>query len=751
MFAAESVFAPKMASAQVPFQLQSGARPETLNMKADSQERIGNRYRLLGNVEITYGDIRLTADQADYDELTGEATASGHVEFSESQRSASIRAGHVVYNPRQSTGTFEAVEGSIGGMMRTGRAVLSTTNPYTFTAKRVERLGEETYRLYDATITVCSLPQPTWTFAAPVATIRTGASVRIQRAKLRVLGLPVFYFPYIYRSLRSLPRNSGFLMPTIGNNSRLGIVLGDSFYWAINRSMDAEIGAELLSSRGWSQRADFRMRPTASSYMRLSYYGVVDRGFGPQKEDQGGRSARAESVAFFPGGVRGVLDYNYLSSLTFREAFTQSYSEAVNSEVHSAGFLSKNDGSLSFNLLMSQVENFQSRTPGDTVRLRALPAAEFNSIDRPLFGNGPLFVSWDSSAGIFSRKEPAAAPTTGLNTPFLSRLDVFPRLSLPLHWKAFHLTPTFGLQSSYYGDRRAPDSSNTLAGNSWSRAAPTVTVDWVLPSLSKVYSGAGPLYSGKFRHVIEPKVAFRYVNDAGDTGRTILFDSGDLLTNTKELEYSITNRIFVKGSGAGAREAFSWELKQQYYFDPTFGGAIAPGQRNVIPSSLLLTGEAFLDGARRFSPVISLLRFHPSGHYDIEAREDYDPLLHRLVQGGVTGNVHWGETFLSLNHTFVRSSPVLAALSNQLGFNVGYGNLLRRGWNAVVAGNYDVRAGFMQFTAFQTSYNNDCCGISFEYRRFALGPTRNENQFRVAFSLANVGTFGTLKKQERLF
>ena len=45
----------------------------------------------------------------------------------------------------------------------------------------------------------------------------------------------------------------------------------------------------------------------------------------------------------------------------------------------------------------------------------------------------------------------------------------------------------------------------------------------------------------------------------------------------------------------------------------------------------------------------------------------------------------------------------------------------------------------------------DCCGISFEYRRFALGPVRNENQFRLAFSLANIGTFGNMKQQERLF
>ena len=104
-----------------------------------------------------------------------------------------------------------------------------------------------------------------------------------------------------------------------------------------------------------------------------------------------------------------------------------------------------------------------------------------------------------------------------------------------------------------------------------------------------------------------------------------------------------------------------------------------------------------------------------------------------------------------MSHFFVRSSPVLSPNFNQIGFTAGYGSQARVGFNAVVTGAYDIRAGFLQYSAFQVSYNNDCCGISFEYRRFALGPVRNENQFRLAFSLANIGTFGNLKKQERLF
>jgi LPS-assembly protein len=70
-----------------------------------------------------------------------------------------------------------------------------------------------------------------------------------------------------------------------------------------------------------------------------------------------------------------------------------------------------------------------------------------------------------------------------------------------------------------------------------------------------------------------------------------------------------------------------------------------------------------------------------------------------------------------------------------------------------VAGTFgfDELAGFLQYAAVQANYNFDCCGIVFEFRRFALGPVRNDNQFRFAFNLANVGAFGNVRRQERVF
>ena len=103
-----------------------------------------------------------------------------------------------------------------------------------------------------------------------------------------------------------------------------------------------------------------------------------------------------------------------------------------------------------------------------------------------------------------------------------------------------------------------------------------------------------------------------------------------------------------------------------------------------------------------------------------------------------------GEVFLS--------SPLPTIQKfNQFRVTSGFGNPSRRGFS--LAGNvgYDLNLSSVQYTAVQTSYNWDCCGLNFEYRRFVLGPVRNESQYRFAFSLANIGTFGNLRRQERVF
>jgi LPS-assembly protein len=82
---------------------------------------------------------------------------------------------------------------------------------------------------------------------------------------------------------------------------------------------------------------------------------------------------------------------------------------------------------------------------------------------------------------------------------------------------------------------------------------------------------------------------------------------------------------------------------------------------------------------------------------------------------------------------------------------LGYGGLTRRGFSAAASLGFDAENRQLQFATAQTTYNWDCCGITLEYRRYNITNVRNENLYRFTFSLANIGSFGNLRRQERLY
>jgi hypothetical protein len=65
--------------------------------------------------------------------------------------------------------------------------------------------------------------------------------------------------------------------------------------------------------------------------------------------------------------------------------------------------------------------------------------------------------------------------------------------------------------------------------------------------------------------------------------------------------------------------------------------------------------------------------------------------------------------------------------------------------------SFDILNNTLLSQLVQVSYNGGCCGLAVGYQRLALGPVRNENQFRVALIIANIGTFGNLRHPERIF
>ena len=221
---------------------------------AVDQEKTGDLYKLHGAVEIHYRNYVLRADDVSYDSDSEEATASGHFTLDGGPNDDHIKASHGTYNLTAETGTFYDVTATTGMSFHGGRAILTSTAPFAFTGKRVERTSSDHYVVYDGTITTCELPHPNWRFEARKVVVDVGGNATIYNSDFLLHGFPIFYFPYATHPVEHEARHSGFLIPTGGRSSTNGTEVGDSFYWVINRSLDATIGAEYFSKRGWSQR-----------------------------------------------------------------------------------------------------------------------------------------------------------------------------------------------------------------------------------------------------------------------------------------------------------------------------------------------------------------------------------------------------------------------------------------------------------------------------------------------------------------
>jgi LPS-assembly protein len=247
-------------------------------------------------------------------------------------------------------------------------------------------------------------------------------------------------------------------------------------------------------------------------------------------------------------------------------------------------------------------------------------------------------------------------------------------------------------------------------------------------------------------------VTYRYVTGVNNFADFIRYDSNATLTDTNEVEYGVTQHLYVKQGSEQPVDFLAWTLVQKHYFDPTFGGALVPGQRNVFQALDSITPFAFAATPRNWSPLVSDLILTPGGRYDAESIVEYDPQLGKLTTVGTLLKVKpYSEFFLTVADFLLQGNPVVQPPSHQIRALLGYGDATRKGFNVAGGVSYDILNSTQQNQFVRVTYNGGCCGLAVEYRRVELGVVRTENQFRVAFIIANLGRFGNLRRQERIF
>jgi len=160
------------------------------------QEKTGNLYRLSGDVKIRYGVFTLQADEVTYNDDTGEATAEGHVILDGGPHDEHIEASRGSYNFKTQNGEFHKVYGTTGIRLRGRSVTLTSPNPFYFQGMLVTKTGDRIV-VNHGSVTSCELPHPKWIFAVGKADVEVGDEARLYHSTFRVLGIPIFYLPYL--------------------------------------------------------------------------------------------------------------------------------------------------------------------------------------------------------------------------------------------------------------------------------------------------------------------------------------------------------------------------------------------------------------------------------------------------------------------------------------------------------------------------------------------------------------------------
>ncbi|MDP9169470.1 MAG: LPS assembly protein LptD, partial [Acidobacteriota bacterium] len=572
------------------------------------QESDNGVYHLRGKVVVELHTATFKADEADYDENTKIFKARGHVYYRDYEQNEIIYCDKAEYNTDTKTGTFEHPRGYSKTKVVARPGVLTTQQPFYFEGAWAEKV-EEKFILHDGFITDCALPKPWWTLHSAVFDIIPDDRATTRHAMYHLRRWPVFYFPYFYKSLKKEPRKSGFLAPNFVHSSTRGYGVALGYYFAFSRSMDVTYVLQDFTVRGLAHHVDFRGKPTQKTDFNVIFDGVQDKGYKPD----GGTLIKTPGYSITGGArtefgdgwvARGSI--NYISSLAYRQQFSQSFNEAIFSETHAVASVEKNFGYYNFTTAASRTEEFETAIKNDSVVIRKLPEFDFTGRDRRLAASLPVWLSFDSSAGFYNRREPRPEANFYETSQFSTRADFEPSLTAALHWGQFSLVPSFTMHETFYGQSF---QNGAVSGNTLARNAPEANVDFIMPSIERIFNRK-TFMGDKLKHVIEPRASYKYVSGIKRFADTLRFDPIDLLSDTSEVEVGLTNRLYAK-KGDTVTEVLTWELFQKRFFDPTFGNALVPGQRNVLLSSIDHTGYSFFDGPRNYSPVVSILRGSP--------------------------------------------------------------------------------------------------------------------------------------------
>ena len=554
---------------------QGPVRIEADSLSYDSERDV---YRADGSVIITYVGGALKAEAVTLNRTTGEVRASGDVVI-ESDGDV-LRGECAEFNVETKT-----------GRVRDGTIFFAAHHLY-LSGRQIEKKGDATYSLQDATATTCDGDTPAWRFTGKAVDVTIDGYGTLRHGSFQIKNLPFLYLPYLIFPAKTT-RQTGFLLPRLGySTDKHGVDVMVPFYWVISENVDATFYQRYLDKRGFQEGVEFRYNLSQDSYGTL--YGDYlndQKEVSTAEEDElprtwAGSQARwayywnhetaLGDSCYVRTDLRKVSDNWYFRDFDSYNYFLEHYETSGENRFRKISFLGdKSLASLdstarfvkdwkvyNFTALGRYTDDYQNYSNDAT--LQKYPEVTLTGVTHPLFKT-PINFELDSLYGYYYRTEGFRG----------HQLDVHPVFSYPVSFGDYlQLTPQAGVRETTW------DSKNTMdgvPGKRGSRELYDVGLD-ASTELQRIFNIDGETVE-KVKHAITPEFTYTYIPYVYQDD---LADFVPSVSDTNAVTYALTNTLIARlRNEAGTRfyrEVLRLKVSQTYDIQEARRNLDGPGE-----------------------------------------------------------------------------------------------------------------------------------------------------------------------------
>lgn len=540
---------------------------QPVQVKADtlSYDEPSDTVTAAGDVVVTKGDTTVTADVISVNRTTNEMSARGEVIVNDQR--GKIEAESLHLNIEDETG--EITKGTVH----------LPRNQYILAGETLRKTYGQTYHIEDGSFTTClckDFDDADWSIDGEKINVTLGGTGEIYDGVFRVRGVPVLYIPYGIVPVRT-ERQSGLLFPHYGFSSKRGFQWEQPFYWAINKSHDATVTADLETGARLGVLGEYRYAPSqrTEGEFRASYFNEQIGGPATTDTPTNRWSVTGAHRQRLTDDLRLYSDLFFVSDdLFLREINLPFFPDTSESELRARRFTDSHVGGVrtwSRALLRTEASYYQDLRQDDDFAFQVLPRVQFEGHQR--FWRDLLEAGVAVEGVHFYRDR----GYTG------QRFDLAPSLALPFHFGhyAFGSVKVIGRETIYHmtsEEQGEPDLP--MPGQLNDRTRETAQVHAQIGTrFSRIFQLDWRRLS-QLQHVVEPELSYLYTPFV-EQDDLPLYDALDRINKRNLFVYGVSNRLLgkftVDSTGKDGKTETRTEVRElarlavTQGYDPTHG------------------------------------------------------------------------------------------------------------------------------------------------------------------------------------